>query len=208
MSTNNKLIYLIRHGETEYNKMGIVQGSNVDTSLNETGKMQAQMFYNKYKTIKFDKIYTSKLKRTHESVAPFTNLGIPWEQYEGLNEISWGAQDGKVSNKDVHDYYLKISAQWAAGELDVQIGGGETPNQVMNRQIPVVKTILSRANEHTILICMHGRAMRILLCHIQNLPLSLMDTFEHSNLCLYILQYDGSKIKAITQNDTSHLALP
>jgi len=41
-----KTIYFIRHGETEYNKLGIVQGSGVDSELNENGRAQAQAFYN------------------------------------------------------------------------------------------------------------------------------------------------------------------
>ena len=77
MST--KKIYLIRHGETKYNKLGIVQGSGVDSDLNETGIEQANAFFEHYKNISFDKIYTSKLKRSQQSVQQFIDLGIPYE---------------------------------------------------------------------------------------------------------------------------------
>ncbi|HYG15236.1 MAG TPA: histidine phosphatase family protein, partial [Bacteroidia bacterium] len=40
-----KTIYLVRHGETEFNRMGIVQGSGVDSELNETGRKQADLFF-------------------------------------------------------------------------------------------------------------------------------------------------------------------
>lgn len=66
-----KTIYIIRHGETDYNKQGIIQGGGIDSSLNELGRRQAQQFYQAYHHIQFDRIYTSELKRTHQSVAPF-----------------------------------------------------------------------------------------------------------------------------------------
>lgn len=202
---NTKKIYLIRHGQTDYNKQGIVQGSRVDTDLNEEGKYQAARFYASYSHIKFDKIYTSLLKRTHQSVEEFLKSGIAHESFQGLNEISWGEQDGKVSNVDMHDYYLYVTNQWASGNLDLQIGGGESPNEVAARQKTVIDKILNQKNEKKILICMHGRAMRILLCNLTNQPLSKMDTFGHSNLCLYVLSYDGKNIFIEKNNNTDHL---
>ncbi|MDX2189368.1 MAG: histidine phosphatase family protein [Bacteroidota bacterium] len=200
-----KNIYLIRHGQTDYNLRGIVQGSRVDTSLNETGQKQAQMFFEAYKHVPFDKIYTSKLKRTVESVAGFIANGIPYESFEGLNEISWGDNDGKVSNTEMHDYYTHVSNEWANGNLDLQIGGGESPNEVSARQKPVLDIILSQKNEKNILICMHGRAIRILLCLMLGQSLTEMDSFGHSNLCLYLLRYENGKIHVIKSNDTKHL---
>ena len=49
--TKSKKIYLIRHGQTDFNLQGIVQGSGVDADLNDTGKAQADFFYEKYKTV-------------------------------------------------------------------------------------------------------------------------------------------------------------
>ncbi|HMR56571.1 MAG TPA: histidine phosphatase family protein, partial [Cyclobacteriaceae bacterium] len=66
-----KKIYLIRHGQTDFNLKGIVQGSGVDSSLNDRGRAQAEAFYETYKNIAFDKIYTSALRRTRESVIGF-----------------------------------------------------------------------------------------------------------------------------------------
>jgi bisphosphoglycerate-dependent phosphoglycerate mutase len=68
---SKKTIYLIRHGQTDFNKQGIVQGSGVDSSLNEEGHAQARKFYEAYHHINFDKIYVTELQRTHQTVAPF-----------------------------------------------------------------------------------------------------------------------------------------
>lgn len=200
-----KSIYLIRHGQTDYNKKGIIQGSSVDTSLNDHGRKQAQLFYDAYKDIPFDKVYTSKLQRTHQSVQGFLDKKIPWEIHEGLNEISWGSYDGKLSSQQDKEVYLNIMKRWAEGETNLAIGGGETPEQVYARQKPVWDLILSRHEERNVLVCLHGRAIRILLCLIMNRPLKDMDTFMHDNLCLYQLEYDGTEVRIVKENCQLHL---
>ena len=86
---------------------------------------------------------------------------------------------------------------------------GESPMDVRLRQMPVIDLILSRPEEETVLVCMHGRAIRILLTTLLEKPLSDMDTFEHQNLCLYILTYDyfSNTFTLETANDTAHLLL-
>ena len=56
-------LYIIRHAETEYNRNGIIQGSEVDSDINDVGERQAKSFFEYYKDINFDKIYVSDLKR-------------------------------------------------------------------------------------------------------------------------------------------------
>jgi broad specificity phosphatase PhoE len=182
-----------------------VQGSGVDADLNEKGRLQSKAFYDAYHSIKFDKIYTSVLKRSIESVQGFINLGIPYEAFEGLNEISWGSREGQQITPEEDKYYHWVLSQWQEGKTDMPIEGGESPEQVAARQKPVLDYILSRKEERTVLICMHGRAIRILLCQIMNYPLKSMDSFEHENLCLYLLNYTGSMFTIEKYNDTAHL---
>lgn len=204
-----KTIYLIRHGETEFNRRGVVQGSGIDSDLNELGFLQAKAFFDAYQHIEFDKIYTSKLRRTVQSVQEFINLSIPYEQYEGLNEISWGEKEGKVPNYLEDENYLEIIANWSKGKTAIPAAtGGETPEQVVARQKVAFEEIIARSDEKMILVAMHGRAIRILLTHLLDLPLSEMDAFSHSNLCLYRLSYDYNtqKFSLDLANDTAHLA--
>jgi probable phosphoglycerate mutase len=65
--------------------------------------------------------------------------------------------------------------------------------------------IMSKPEEKTVLICMHGRAIRILLCLLLNYPLKSMDMFEHQNLCLYKVSYTGSMYSVLNYNDVDHL---
>ncbi len=201
----NKTIYLIRHGQTDYNKLGVAQGSGVDTSINLLGRAQAAAFYQAYKDVHFDKIYTSSLRRTVETVAPFIEKGVPYEQLSGLNEFSWGNKEGRPFQDEDQDHYLAVTNAWKEGDLTAAIEGGENPLQVSERQEKALELIMSRKEEKTILICMHGRAMRVLLCNMLNYQLSCMDTFSHSNTCLYKIVHTGSMFNVIVHNDVAHL---
>lgn len=206
-STNEKYIYLIRHGETEYNKKGYLQGSSINSSLNESGKNQAELFYQSFKHIPFDKIYTSVLIRSIESVEKFINSGILHESYTELNEINWGSMEGKLLTPFSWIKLKRLASRWSKGETHLKIAGGESPEDVMNRQIPVAEIILSRNEEKNILICMHGRALRIFLCILTQTPLKNMDTFHHSNLGLYVLKYNNLTKDCIVEinNSRNHL---
>ena len=96
--------------------------------------------------------------------------------------------------------------QWQLGNTHERIEGGESPDDVAKRQVEALDNILSQTKENTVLVCMHGRAMRILLCRLLNYPLRSMDMFEHENLCLYLLEYTGSMFVVKKHNDTMHLA--
>ncbi len=202
-----KTIYLIRHGETDYNRRGVVQGSGVDSDLNEMGQAQAMAFFQAYQHVPFSKIYISGLKRTYQTAEPFIELGIPYEKLTGLNEISWGIMEGKVPGNLDNEYYRSLIEAWSSGNTALPTDGGESPEQVEARQRVAIDVILSHPDETTVLIAMHGRAMRILLCWVTNRALSHMDDFEHSNLCLYKLIYDYDKrtFEIELANNTAHL---
>lgn len=201
----SKKIYIIRHGQTDLNRQGIVQGSGVDSDLNDTGRLQAEAFFKAYRNIAFDKVYTSKLKRTHQTVREFLELGLPTESLVGLNEINWGTKEGYKITPDEDQYYHYMLQQWQLGNTTLRIEGGESPDDVVIRMKPALDHIMAQENEKTILVCMHGRAIRILLCMLLNYPLKSMDTFDHENLCLYLVDYNGSFFTVDRYNDTSHL---
>lgn len=202
---NTKKIYVVRHGQTDLNLKGIVQGSGVDSSLNDTGRAQALAFFENYKQISFDKVYTSALKRTKETVENFVRIGIPVEGLAGLNEISWGKKEGEPITAEEDKYYHYMLDQWQKGNTTLRIEGGESPDEVVLRMKPAVDHILTKEDEKTILICMHGRAIRILLCHLLNYPLKSMDMFEHENACLYILNFTGTVFNVELYNNVDHL---
>lgn len=195
-----KELYIIRHGETDYNLKKIVQGSGVDASLNDNGRGQAASFYANFRNEGFDKVYISKLKRTRESVNAFIADGIPYEALEGLNEISWGAREGNPFTPEENKYYYSILERWQQGETTIPVEGGESPEEVALRQQIAIKHIMAQENEQKVLICMHGRAMRILLAQLFNYPISNMDLFLHQNLGLYKIRATKNQFQLIAYN--------
>lgn len=202
---NRKKIYLVRHGQTDFNLKGVVQGSGIDAPINATGQAQASAFFQAYNQIKFDQIYHTALIRTKQSIQQFIDQGIPTRALPELNEISWGDYEGTPMTPDENEYYHHMLHQWQQGNLDYAIAGGESPNKVAERMRRGIEQILNGPGE-TILVCMHGRAMRIFLSLILNYDLRYMDQFEHHNLCLYELEQltdDSFVVKKF--NDRDHL---
>ncbi len=169
------------------------------------GRAQATAFYQVYGAVKFDKVYTSRLRRTAESVQLFVKAGVPQEAMAGLNEISWGNKEGKKITPEEDAYYHWMLTEWQKGKISKRIEGGESPEDVAARQKPVIDYIMTKKEQSTILICMHGRAMRILLCQLLNYPLKSMDMFEHENLGLYLLNHSGTMFSILKHNDAKHL---
>ncbi len=200
-----KRIYLIRHGQTKFNQMGIVQGRGVDSSLNEVGIEQADKFYQYYQNIPFEKIYTSSLRRTKETISRFIDQGIKQEALSGLDEIHWGTKEGKPFSEQDHHEYREVTALWEQGSTDIRIAGGESPEEVKVRQQESLDHIMMNQDEHIILICMHGRAIRVFLCLLLNYPLKYMNLFPHYNTGLYRITYTGKLYRIDTINNLRHL---
>jgi broad specificity phosphatase PhoE len=198
-------IFIIRHGRTVYNEHGIVQGSGIDASLNETGQEQAEAFYDAYKHYSFDKVYISKLRRTFETVYPFIERGIPHVAHEGLNEICWGDYEGLKVGQVGRDYYQSLMDHWNEGYTHLPIQGGESPECVAARQRAFIQLLRSQQADKQVLVCMHGRAMRVLLCQLLDQPLNKMDAYSHGNLSLYHVRIGETGTELVKADCREHL---
>lgn len=201
-----KELYIIRHGQTNFNKEGVIQGRGVDSDLNEVGQAQAQQFFEFYKHVQFDKVYTSTLKRTHQTVKPWLETGLPHEQLSALDEFDWGVHEGMPGTPERKAEFERILSEWRRGNLQIGPLEGETPLDVNQRQKDGLAHIFSQEDESRVLICIHGRCMRLLLCEILDRPLSDMDSFEHTNTCLYRLQHNGTNWELVDANSIAHLS--
>lgn len=177
----------------------------MNTDLNDRGREQAEAFYQAYKNVPFDKIYTSTLKRTHQTVKKFIDTNIPWTQYPGLDELGWGIYEGMESTEHIRSEFLSILSKWNAGDLHHKFEKGESPLEVKERQLTVLEKLIEENDDQNILICMHGRALRLFLCLLTNKPLTDMDSFPHFNTTLYKVEYDGAEFHIVDFNNTDHL---
>lgn len=185
--------------------MNIVQGRGIDTTLSKEGHRQAQAFFEAYKHIPFQKVYTSTLQRTHQTVKPFIDYGHSAMSLPGLDEISWGSSEGMTYDDENNKQYYKIIESWRNGNIHEKIAGGESPIDIMARQKKAFEYILSEPGS-PVLVCLHGRALKIMLAWLSGKCLSQQDTFHHDNLSLYILNVsEDGKVEIEVSNDRSHL---
>lgn len=199
-----KELYIIRHGETDFNRQRKVQGQGMDTDLNEVGLAQAEAFFKKYHTAGFDFVYTSRLKRSQQTVASFIDeLQLPTKAMYELDEFRWGIFEGSRFD-DFNADYEKMVQAWRDGDYEASPLLGDAPAKVAIRQRRAIADIQANPAKK-ILICMHGRAMRLFLCLLLDRPFSEMETFEHANLSLYKVRLSGTKAVLELANDRSHL---
>lgn len=199
-----KTVYLIRHGQTGHNHRGIIQGRYVNSTLSKKGYKQAKAFFEAYKSVPFQKVYTSTLQRTIQTVQSFIDLGIPHEKLPGLDEICWGDSEGLFADGKNNKQYWAIIDTWKSGDLNPRLKGGENPLDVRERQKEALSHIASQP-EDLVLVCMHGRALKIMLAWITGLHMKDMDNFDHDNLSLYILEYKDNSWSIKTHDERGHL---
>jgi probable phosphoglycerate mutase len=200
-----KQIYIIRHGQTDLNAQGIVQGKGINAPLNTLGQKQADAFYQAYKQVKFDVVYTSSLLRAIQTADAFVKAGIPHIPDADLDEISWGEAEGNKNFTDHSELFNELLKEWKSGNIYYKFPGGESPFDLQQRQLRFVER-LRNSPDKTILIATHGRYIRALMCTLTGKPLSEMDDFDHTNLCLYKVNLHSNGTFEIEQhNNQAHL---
>jgi broad specificity phosphatase PhoE len=200
-------IYLIRHGETDYNRRNIVQGGGIDSDLNDTGRLQGAAFFKQYGHISFTKIYCTALKRTRQTLAAFAAQGHEIAELPELNEFGWGIMEGVEGDDIVKAEFEKVLSAWRAGDLHACVPAGESPLAAWARAEPGMARVLRDAGpDDKILICSHGRIMRVVLAQLTGYGLRKMDLFPHQNTALNLLSFDAQgRFRIHKLNDVSHL---
>ena len=118
------VLYLARHGETDWNNEGRLQGRSGDRGLNETGRIQARRLVEIFKDVPIQRIYTSPLMRARGMADTLqSRLGIdsPVIQYEPLTEVDLGRWEGSKKENWPEPYQTLLHA--AIG-LKVETNGG------------------------------------------------------------------------------------
>jgi probable phosphoglycerate mutase len=200
----NKEIYIVRHGRTEFNRLGIWQGSSVDAPLDEMGIQQASLFYEAYKNKNFDLIIHSQLLRSKQTIAAFSDQDIPILEKSDINEISWGLQEGKAHTEASLGEYKSVINSWQNEDYGVSFQGGESANDLLLRIGRFVKWLALR-EQKKILICSHGRAIRALICLMKGEPLKEMEKYKHHNTGVFSARYESGYFSFEMMNNTNHL---
>lgn len=199
-------LYIFRHGETDHNLNGIVQGGGVDTSLNETGRKQARQLYEAYSDVKFSALYCSTLQRSRQSMEPWIQAGYSCTATPALNELSWGIQEGRKPTESGKASYRQVISSWQKGELEAKIEGGESPLEGWARAEKFFSGLYRQHGSTKLLLCSHGRQMRIVLSMLLGYGLTYMELFSSHNTGMSIVHvYKSGRAFAELLNDTTHL---
>lgn len=164
-------IYIIRHGETEWNSLRKLQGRS-DTELNEMGIRLAEITAEALEDIPFDIAYTSPLKRAYKTAEIIAGKrNIPLIADERIQEVSFGAYEGlgcSKANYEIPDPEFEYFFQ--APEKYVAKNGAESIEELCERTTEFLKEITSNPEleEKTVLIATHGAALKGLLSSIGN----------------------------------------
>lgn len=200
-------LYLLRHGQTDYNLKQIVQGGGIDAPLNETGRSQGRNFYEMYQEVAFDGLFCTDLQRTYQTVEYFQHEEMQLVEMPEFRELDWGILEGVKGNPEVRDEFIRITSAWNRGELEVKIEGGESPLEGWERVRAGLDQLEQRFPKGgNILLCAHGRINRILLAGFTGYGLQNMDFFPHHNTGLNLIRINRKGRPYLEKlNDLSHL---
>jgi broad specificity phosphatase PhoE len=186
-------IYLVRHGETDWNRLGLYQGTS-DVPLNETGRGQAAALAKRLRAVQFDAIYTSPLRRARDT-AEAVSQGRSLEPIElpELRELSYGLWQGRGSEpRGRCDAGLEW--RWRFAPWSVRFPGGETLAEVEARAAAALRRIRAAHPEGTVLVCGHGHLNRVLLIHALGWPRERFWEIDQPNGECQVLEADESGV--------------
>lgn len=199
-------IYITRHGETQWNVQGLMQGQK-DSELTEKGIDNAKRLGERLKDINFDVIYSSPLKRAVD-----TANYIKGEKdtkvvlVESLREMSFGVWEGMEHSKVKELYPEQHIDFWQRPHLYKPIENGESFEEVLMRVKKVWEDII-KAGGDNVLIVTHAVVLKTLYLIIKKLEIKdLWNPPFMKDTCLTIVEVIDNKIKLILEGDISHLA--
>lgn len=182
-----KKVYLIRHGETDYNRDGRLQGA-LPVPLNDNGRVQAQALGLHLKRQSIEAIFTSPLSRAQETadlIGQILNASIVADKR--LQEINFGQFEG-LTHAQIEEEYEDEYRMWNAGDMLYAVPGGESRRSVQSRMTQAWEDITSQNGYDTVAIVSHGAALKILLHHVfyrlpnislRNTSITTLSRFRH-----------------------------
>jgi len=197
-------LYITRHGETEWNTQGRMQGWN-DSPLTDLGVNQAHWLYERLKDKEFSAIYSSPTGRaykTAEILKGERNIEIiAQDALKEINLSEWeGLDQNTIKEKDEDQFYNF----WKAPHL-YKPTSGEDFAELQNRITAGIKEIVKTHKDEAVLIVTHTMTLKALMTSLNNKPIStIWDPPFIKQTSLTIIQIDDDKINIQMHADASH----
>ncbi|HBC92134.1 MAG TPA: alpha-ribazole phosphatase [Pelotomaculum sp.] len=199
-------VYLIRHGETEWNNTMKFQGAT-DIPLSERGRRQAVSLGKRLAALKLDAFYASDLVRARETATIISSRhGMSIETIPALRELNFGAWEG-LTIAEIQKLFANELEQWWENPFSIRIPGGETYNELIERSVNAIKEIVARHSDGRIAVVSHGGPIRSIVGSVLEMDLGKYWRLGLHNGSLSILDFTGWEYGILTLfNDCSHLA--
>lgn len=196
-------IYLVRHGQTAWNKEEVFRG-RADIQLNEVGRKEALLTGQYLEKIKVDLIYTSPLSRAVETAEAIARLhGKEAVVLQGLIDIDFGQWQG-LSHETVRERYAELYQRWKDNPHLVRFPEGESLEEVRRRTLRAIDEILQAHVDETLVMVSHRVVNKTVLCGLLGLDNSHFWKIGQDTACINVLEFgEGFVLRRL--NDTSHL---
>jgi len=193
-------VILVRHGETEYNAQGRLQGYS-PVPLSARGRQQARLVGPRVQPLRPAVLYSSDIQRAHETATILSqHVGLPVQACPGLRE--WNI--GNWMDRMAEDFYAHLAAIGAHPATHVP-EGGESQVQTQTRMVAQMQDWAEQHAEGTILGVSHGTAIDLFVRHILGLDVHQSPPYHIANASINIFRYQDEQWEIITLNEVGHL---
>ena len=198
-------IYLVRHGETTWNREGRWQG-HTDIPLSDHGIGQVERLRDRLASEVIDAIWSSDLKRASETAkiiaAPH---GITVHTTGRLRETRLGDWEGLTNPEIETRGDGEILRSMARGIQELRPPNSESLQDMYDRMNSVLAEIKSEHTDGQVIIVGHGGSLCALICGALNAGVSCLNKFRLQNAALSALEYHEERVWIRFINDESHL---
>ena len=197
-------IFLIRHGQTEWNLAGKYQGQS-NVQLSARGVEQARMLAAAFPARQLDAIYASDLSRAMTTARMIAErFRLPVQPEKAFREMNFGDWEGLT--------YAEIAAKWPDIANDffrrpdrLLVPHGETFAILQERAVARVEELCAAHAGQTIAVFAHGAVLRTILAAALHMPLRYIWHIRQDNTAVNIVRYDEDGALIDLLNSTAHL---
>lgn len=202
---NMAKIYIVRHGQTAWNKEKVFRG-RVDVPLNDHGFKEADAVGEALKNANIMFVYSSPLSRAVQTATPTAKqAGLSVVNSEGIIDMNFGQWEGKrldaVEKEDPERFRV-----WVERPDKLAIPGGETLRDVQNRAMAAIRDIVERHPDDTGMIVSHRVICKLLVLGLMGLGPDKFWNLHQDTACINLFLIKDGRTVAFLVNDTCHLA--
>ncbi|MDO8578917.1 MAG: histidine phosphatase family protein [Dehalococcoidales bacterium] len=199
-------LYMVRHGQSEYNVARRFAGAGSDIELTAAGVRQAGLLRDRLASEKIDAVYSSNLKRAMSTAAVLSeNRGMEIVSCPELGEIDYGAVEGKTFDEVSFEYPM-LAKQIYGADPKIRFPGGESFEEFTGRGGRFLDRITKYDDAQTVLVVGHSGSIKTLVCRLLDIDINNHWGQIHiDNASLTVLETGKNGAIISLLNDTSHL---